>query len=424
MAWKTRRWRGRASHRSTPQSGTYAIDAHRLHLLMKWVVSFFDFELFRTPSSPAQNIACWISHLNAAADLIKAQVKNRSLLSPGTGLLRGLRVDERIIYHDHLYDDVVRALEGLPFDVVYPEEPGWRSRRLDNATRVAAGVKWTSDGKFCLRRKPHVVFEPDELDEAMAAARKLSPRLQHQEAQRQAARDWLREINNRSDDAVPEAIWSDGDAGEAAAPAVENSREIALDMVGNLEEVLAGEGINVQLLADDSHCPALFIPDLEEKPTEKDLELFAEAKRLWARAKAETKDLGSWSAQYALARFDEIAAADFKCKLLRNAYEDLDADQASRVANVMQFVATIRYDLANFDGLLLAPRPIAVLAASKPGFWTSGNQEALRYYYTVARQTVDFHFQRSNLRARRYYQRPNDPLFSPDHMELSDDESS
>ena len=87
---------------------------------MKWVVSFFDFELFRTPSSPPQNIANYISQLNAAADLIKAQAKNRSLLSPESGLLRGLKVDAQIIYHDHLYDDVVRALERLPLDVAYP----------------------------------------------------------------------------------------------------------------------------------------------------------------------------------------------------------------------------------------------------------------------------------------------------------------
>ena len=385
---------------------------------------FFDFELFRTPSSPPQNIACWLSQLNAPRDLIKAQVKNRLLLSPESGLLRGLVVDEKIIYHDNSYDDVVRALDRLPFDVAHPEEPGWRLSRLDGATQAAAGVAWTSDGKLCLKMKPHVVFEPDQLDEAMIAARKLSPALQHREARLQAVWDWRREVANRLNVAVPEAIWSADDAGEAAAPADENSREIALDMVSKLEGDLAREGINVQLLADDSHCPALFIPDLEEKPTEKDLELFAEAKRLWARAKAETKDLGSWSAQYALARFDEIATPDFKCRLLRNAYEDLDTDQVSHVATYMQFVATIRYDLANLDGLLLAPRPIAVLAASKPGFWTSSNQEAFRYYYTVARQTVDFHFQRSNLRARRYYQRPDDPQFSPDRMELSDDESS
>ena len=81
---------------------------------------FFDFELFRTPSSPPQNIANYISQLNAAADLIKAQAKNRSLLSPESGLLRGLKVDAQIIYHDHLYDDVVRALERLPLDVAYP----------------------------------------------------------------------------------------------------------------------------------------------------------------------------------------------------------------------------------------------------------------------------------------------------------------
>ena len=422
MAWKTRRWRGRASHRSTPQSGTYAIDARRLHLLMKWVGSFFDFELFRTPSSPAQNIACWISHLNAAADLIKAQVKNRSLLSPESGLLRGLRVDEQIIYHRHVYADVVRALDRLPFDVVYPEEPGWRHSRLDGATQAAAGVIWTSGGKLCLRRKPHVVFEPDELDEAMAAARKLSPRLQHQEAQRLAARDWLREVDNRLDDDVPEAVWSDDDAGEAAAPPVENSRGIALDMVTQLERDLAGKGINVQLLANGRREPPLYLADLGIDPTEKKRELLAEAQRLWARAKAETEDLGSWSAQHALARFDELAAA-FKPKLLRYAYK-LDADQASHVANYMQFVATIRFDLANWDGLLLAPRPIAVLAASKPGFWTAGDEEAFRYYYKMARQTVDYHFQRSNTRALRYYQRPDDPLFSPDHMELSDDESS
>ncbi len=331
-------------------------------------------------------------------------------------------VDEQIIYHDHLYDDVVRALEGLPFDVAFPEEPGWRKTRLDGATRVAAGVILTPDGKLCLRRKPHVVFEPDQLDEAMAAARKLSPVLQRREAQRQAARDWLRDVNNRLGDGVPEAIWSDGDAGKDDAPPVENSRRIALDMVGELEEDLAGEGINVQLLADDRHCPRLFLPDLEEDPTREELELLAEARRLWVRAEAETKDLGSWRAQFALVKFDE-SAADFKCKLLRYAYK-LDADQASRVSTFMQFVATIRYDLANFDGLLLAPRPIAVLAASKPGFWTSGNQEAFRYYYKMARQVVDFHFQRSNTRAQRYFQRPNDPLFNRRRMDDSDDESS
>ena len=383
---------------------------------------FFDFELFRTPSSPPQNIACWLSQLNAPRDLIKAQVKNRLLLSPESGLLRGLVVDQKIIYHDNSYDDVVRALDRLPFDVAHPEEPGWRLSRLDGATQAAAGVAWTSDGKLCLKMKPHVVFEPDQLDEAMAAARKLSPALQHREARLQAVWDWRREVANRLNVAVPEAIWSADDAGEAASPPVENSRRIALDMVGNLEEVLAGEGINVQLLADGRCEPPLYLPDLEEDPTEEKLELFAEAKRLWARAKAETKDLGSWSAQHALARFNELAAA-FKPKLLRYAYK-LDADQASRVANYMQFVATIRLDLANWDGLLLAPRPIAVLAASKPGFWTAGNEEALRYYYKMARQTVDYHFQRSNTRALRYYQRPDDPRFSPDHMELSDDESS
>jgi len=385
---KTRRWRGRASHRSTPP----------------------------------QNIASWISQLNAAPDLIKAQVKNRSLLSPESGLLRGLVVDQKIIYHEHLYDDVVRALEGLPFDVAFPEEPGWRKMRLDGATRVAAGVILTSDGKLCLRRKQHVVFEPDQLDEAMAAARKLSPVLQRREARLQAARDMLRDVRSRLDDDVPEDVWSDDDDDEDDAPADENSRDIARDMVRELERDLAGEGITVQLLADGRHEPPLYLPDLEIDPTKEALELFAEAQRLWVRAEAETKDLGSWRAQYALAKFDELAAA-FKPKLLRYAYK-LDADQASRVATFMQFAATIRYDLANFDGLLLAPRPIAVLAASKPGFWTAGDEEAFRYYYKMARQTVDYHFQRSNTRAQRYVQRPDDPLFSRRRMDDSDDESS
>ena len=87
-------------------------------------------------------------------------------------------------------------------------------------------------------------------------------------------------------------------------------------------------------------------------------------------------------------------------------------------------MVTIRFDLANFDGLLLAPRPIAVLAASKPGFWTAGDEEAFRYYYKMARHAVDFHFQRSNTRAQRYFQRPDDPLFSGRLMDDSDDESS
>ena len=367
-----------------------------------------------------------ISNINAPLEDILLQIDKRSLFKED-GLLEGVPHDrdfyDNSIWGRTLREDVRRAYVCLPCDVDLPPADNWRSTRLDGATIMASGVKWTSDGKLCLRRKPHVVFEPHELDEAMAAARKLSPALQHREARLQAARDMLRDVRSRLDDDVAEDIWSDDDDDEAAAPPVENSRIIALDMVTQLEKDLAGEGITVQLLADGGHEPRLYLADLEEKPTKEDLELLAEGQRLWARAKAETDHLGSWRAQYALARFDELAAA-FKPKLLRNAYKHLDAVQASRLAIFMQFVATIRFDLANWDGLLLAPRPIAVLAASKPGFWTAGDEEAFRYYYKMARQTVDFHFQRSNTRAQRYFQRPDDPLFSPDHMELSDDESS
>ena len=241
-------------------------------------------------------------------------------------------------------------------------------------------------------------------------------------AVRRAKLDELRDVQRRLDDDAPEDVWSDDDASEDDAPADGNSRRIAIDMVRKVEKDLAGEGIDVQLLADGRHEPPLYLADLGIDPTEKKRELLAEAQRLWARAEDKTKDLGSWRAQYALAKFDELAAA-FKPKLLRYAY-NLDADQASRVANYMQFVATIRFDLANWDGLVLAPRPIAVLAASKPGFWTAGDEEAFRYYYKMARQTVDYHFQRSNTRAQRYFQRPDDPLFSRRRMDDSDDESS
>ena len=164
------------------------------------------------------DIACVLSNLNAPLDEILRQIDERSLFKED-GLLEGVPHDpdfyDNSIWGRTLREDVRRAYERVAFDVDLPAPENWRNTRLDGITSAAAGVEFMSNGKLRLVRDRRRVFEPDQLDEALAAARKLSPRLQLREAQREAKLNALRDVQRRLDGDAPPDIWSADDEDDA-----------------------------------------------------------------------------------------------------------------------------------------------------------------------------------------------------------------